>query len=141
MRSLRRCRLWGSALPLHAAAAPRAILSCYSDEEISNYIALASPMRQRTGLTLPAKRLWGEIKKIRREGCSWSIPEYVPNDVQHISFPVKDMFERPHGAINISGSSENFSEKIGSLSEPIRKLVAEFNAHSRTLAAIQSTLQ
>ena len=132
---------WGRALPLHGGSAPRAILSCFMDDEIETYLSKTGPLKQRTGKTMPTKRLWREIGKIRKMGYSLSIPEYVDDGSQHISFPIKDMVDRPHGAIAVSGPADRLTmEKIEVILPHVQQLIAELNEQSHMIPSFADSL-
>jgi IclR family KDG regulon transcriptional repressor len=136
----RRSRIaWGRALPLHGGAAPRAILSCLTDNEIKQYVSEEAPLRQRTGKTMPMKRLMQEIHKIRELGYSLSIPEYVDDGSQHVAFPVRDVAMRAHGAIAVSGPAERLTmKKIEAFLPEMIRLIADLNEQSQLIPSSAS---
>lgn len=133
----RRSRIaWGRALPLHGGAAPRAILSCLTDDEIKHYLSEEAPLRQRTGKTMSTKRLMQEIRGIRERGYSLSIKEYVDDGSQHIAFPVRDIAMRAHGAIAVSGPVERLTlKKIAALLPEMSRLITELNEQTQLIPA------
>ncbi len=124
----------GGVLPLHGGAGPRAILSCFSDDEIERYVAATGPLKQRTGKTMSTRRLWQEIEKIREIGYALSIPEYVDSGTQHISFPVVDFARRPHGSITVTGPADRLTlKRIEGFLSRVRPLIEELNEQSQLI--------
>lgn len=123
---------YGFALPLHGGAGPRAIISCFSNDEITRYLEDIGPLKQKTGRVMSIKRFWAEIGRIRETGFALSIPEYVDDNTRHIAFPVKDVAGRPHGAITVTGAaSELTASRIEDLLPRLRSLFEELNRQSQ----------
>jgi DNA-binding IclR family transcriptional regulator len=125
---------YGFALPLHGGAGPRAIISCFSNDEIERYLKEIGPLKQKTGRTMSIKRFWMEIRKVRETGYALSIPEYVDDNTRHVAFAVKDVAGRPHGAITVTGSADEFTPaRIEELLPRLRSLFEELNKQSQLI--------
>jgi DNA-binding IclR family transcriptional regulator len=125
---------YGFALPLHGGAGPRAIISCFSNDEIERYLREIGPLKQKTGRVMSIKRFWTEIRKIRENGYALSIPEYVDDNTRHVAFAVKDVAGRPHGAITVTGSAGEFTaSRTEQLLPQLQSLFEELNKQSQLI--------
>jgi DNA-binding IclR family transcriptional regulator len=96
----------GTAFPLHAGAAPRALLAALPAAVVSR--ALAGPMRRFTPHTRtdPA-HIHDDIAETRRAGYAVSVEELVPG-FAGIGAVIRDHRHEAIGALSISGLKERF---------------------------------
>lgn len=122
----------GLLVPLHASPASRVLLANLSDEEISDYIASASPLKRFTKTTITdPKKLWEEVQLVRRQGFARGYGDHYAH-ATYISFPVLDLAGRPHAAITIGGPPDRFTPaQIDALLPEILATMEELNRESR----------
>jgi DNA-binding IclR family transcriptional regulator len=96
----------GTAFPLHAGAAPRALLAALPDAVAAQ--VLAAPLRAFTARTLtdPAA-LRQDIAAVRAAGYALSAEELVPG-FAGIGAVIRDHRQAPVGALSISGLATRF---------------------------------
>jgi DNA-binding IclR family transcriptional regulator len=126
----------GLHVPLHASPASRVLLSFLSDEEIAEYIRVASPLRRFTATTITdADALWKEVGLVRAQGFARGYGDHYAH-ATYISFPVLDNSGRPHAAITVGGPPERFTnEDVETLLPPMLEIMAEMNGHCALYAS------
>lgn len=122
----------GLLVPLHASPASRVLLSYLGDDEIAEYIRVASPLKRFTPTTItrPAK-LWEEVRKVRRQGFARGYGDHYAH-ANYISFPVLDVTGRPHAAITIGGPPDRLSkQRIEKLLPALLSITRALNEQTR----------
>jgi DNA-binding IclR family transcriptional regulator len=100
----------GLLVPLHASPASRTLLSFLGDEEIAEYIRVASPMKRFTPTTITdPERLWEEVRLVRSQGFARGYRDHYAH-ATYVSFPVLDTTGRPHAAFTIGGPPDRFTD-------------------------------
>jgi DNA-binding IclR family transcriptional regulator len=122
----------GLLVPLHASPASRVLLSFLSDDEIAEYIRVASPLKRFTPTTIArADKLWDEVRKVRRQGFARGYGDHYAH-ANYISFPVLDVTGRPHAAITIGGPPDRLSKKrIEALLPELLRITKTLNEQTR----------
>jgi DNA-binding IclR family transcriptional regulator len=95
----------GGSLPLHAGAAPRALLAYDSEDEIAAYLDAAAPLKRFTERTLTSKRdVMKDLRESRARGWVLSDEDVTPG-VAALGAPVFSHAdsERPLAAISVAG--------------------------------------
>jgi len=126
----------GLPVPLHASPAARALLAFLHDDEITQYIRVASPLRKFTEKTItdPAK-LWDEVRLVRRQRYAKGYGDHYTQGT-YIAFPVLDGSERPHAAITVGGPVGRFPQaRVDELLPEMLKVMEELNLRSRLYQA------
>lgn len=122
----------GLLVPLHASPASRVLLAFLSDEEIAEYIRVASPLKRFTATTITRPdKLWEEVRKVRRQGFARGYGDHYAG-ATYISFPVLDVTGRPHAAITIGGPPDRLDEaRIETLLPALRRITQALNEQTR----------
>jgi DNA-binding IclR family transcriptional regulator len=122
----------GFSAPLHASVGARAVLAFLTDEEISEYIRVSSPLRRFNERTIvDPEKLWEEIALVRERGYSVGYGDHVAHR-SGVAFAVLDASNRPHAAVTVSGPQEIFpTELLESYVPKLRAIARELNRHSR----------
>lgn len=126
----------GLPVPLHASPAARALLAFLHDDEIAQYIKVASPLRQFTENTItdPA-RLWDEVRLVRRQRYAKGYGDHYTQGT-YIAFPVLDGSERPHAAITVGGPIGRFPQaRVDALLPAMLRIVEQLTLSSRLYPA------
>ena len=126
----------GRACPLHVTDTSRLMLAHLTDEEIEEYIRVASPLSQYkdTALRTPAK-LWSALRTLRAQGFGLSHGEFKMG-ATYVAFPVLDGSGRPHGAITVGGPEERFSFAQAQRMLPqMRQVLMELHERTRLFPA------
>lgn len=126
----------GVAVPLHAGAIGRAILSVLPDEEIVRYAAGELSVFTESTVSRP-EDLWAAVWAARRAGYARGFGDYTPRTFSSgIGVAVLDAEGGPHGAIGVSGPSERFTdERIGALLPEVLAVVDDLNRTMRTYSS------
>ena len=131
----------GRAVPLHLTETSRVLLACLTDEEVGEYIRLASPLTRAPapGVIAP-ERLWKDIRTIRRNGYALGHGErrFSERRVEatYLAFPVLDAAGRPHAALTIGGPRERFDISAAEALLPgARRIVEDANRQARLIPA------
>lgn len=93
----------GGALPLHAGAAPRAILANLPEREWASYLDRNAPLQRFTPSTpVDPDTLHAVLEQTRAEGIAISDQDVTPG-VAAIGVPITDYRGQVRGALSISG--------------------------------------
>jgi DNA-binding IclR family transcriptional regulator len=96
----------GTAFPLHAGAAPRALLAAVPEPVVAQ--VLAGPLRVYTPRTLTdLAALRRDVDEIRAAGYALSVEELVPG-FAGVGAVIRDHRQEPVGALSISGLRARF---------------------------------
>ena len=96
----------GGSLPLHAGAAPRAILSQHSERDWQSYLERNAPLRRFTDSTpVEPAALTALLRRTREDGFAVSDQD-VTVGVAAIGVPITDYRGAVRGALSISGIRE-----------------------------------
>ena len=96
----------GGSLPLHAGAAPRAILSQHSERDWQSYLERNAPLRRFTDSTpVEPAELTALLRRTREDGFAVSDQD-VTVGVAAIGVPITDYRGAVRGALSISGIRE-----------------------------------
>jgi DNA-binding IclR family transcriptional regulator len=122
----------GLPVPLHASPASRVLLSFLHDDEIAEYMRVASPLRKFTERTITdPDKLWDEVRLVRRQRYAKGYGDHYTAGT-YIAFPVLDGNERPHGAITVGGPIGRFSQaRVDELLPAMLRIMEELNLRSR----------
>jgi len=124
-------------IPLHAGAGSRCLLSYLRDDEIEQYIQIASPLEKVTPATItdPAE-LWSEIELVRSRGFARGYEDFSTG-ANYLSFPVFGAAERPLAAITIGGPTSRFTREVANeLIPAIRAVMENLNRQSRMFPVV-----
>jgi IclR family KDG regulon transcriptional repressor len=121
----------GLLVPLHASPASRVLLSFLSDEEITEYIRAASPLKRFTATTITdPDELWKEVALVRAQGFARGYGDHYAH-ATYISFPVLDSTGRPHAAITVGGPADRLTEpQVERLLPGMMEIVTDMNSQS-----------
>lgn len=131
----------GLPVPLHASPAARALLSFLHDDEIAQYIRVASPLRKFTDKTItdPAK-LWDEVRLVRKRRYAKGYGDHYTQGT-YIAFPVLDASDRPHAALTVGGPVGRFPQsRVDKLLPDMLKVMAQLHQRSRLYPATAMVL-
>jgi DNA-binding IclR family transcriptional regulator len=130
----------GRAVPLHCTKMSRVLLAYLSDEEIAEYVRLASPLNQLADVFPETVNdtvdgLMADIAQIRRDGSTiWRNPHQY--GASYVTFPVLDNDRRPHAIITVGGPMERFSEdRIQRLMPAMRTVLEPLDQQARLFPA------
>jgi len=126
----------GLPVPLHASPASRVLLAFLGDEEIEQYIRVASPLKRFTETTITDKsKLRDEVQLVRRQGYARGYGDHNTAGT-YISFPVLDSSGRPHAAFTVGGPIGRFTPaQVEALLPRMLEIVDEVNRQSRLYPA------
>jgi len=131
----------GRAVPLHLTETSRVLLAFLSDEEIAEYIRIASPLTRAPapGEVTP-ERLWKDLRAIRKAGYALGQGErrFSERRVEatYLAFPVLDAAGRPHAALTLGGPQERFDIASAEAMLPdMRRIVEDANRQARLIPA------
>jgi DNA-binding IclR family transcriptional regulator len=91
----------GKALPAHATALGKAMLSGYSDEEITSLYKETTLVVLTSGTITSLKVLMEQIRKVRRTSIAYDEEESTPN-VKCVAVPVFDINKKPVAGVSVS---------------------------------------
>jgi DNA-binding IclR family transcriptional regulator len=112
----------GGALPLHAGAAPRALLAGEPRAYWNEYLALGALERMTDTTPVSADELIPMLEAVRRDGVSVSDQDVTPG-IASVGAPVFDHRGHVCAAVSISGVREGIvGEKVA---ESIRDLIVD----------------
>lgn len=126
----------GLPVPLHASPASRVLLSFLHDDEIAEYLRIASPLRKFTERTITQPdKLWDEVRRVRRQRYAKGYGDHYIA-ATYIAFPVLDGSERPHAAITVGGPIGRFPQtRVDELLPSMLGIMEELNLRSRLYPA------
>lgn len=126
----------GLPVPLHASPASRVLLSFLHEDEIAEYIRVASPLRKFTERTITEpNKLWDEVRLVRRQRYAKGYGDHYTAGT-YIAFPVLDGNERPHAAITVGGPIGRFSQaRVDELLPAMLRIMEQLNLRSRLYPA------
>jgi DNA-binding IclR family transcriptional regulator len=112
----------GTTRPLYASAAGRLLLA-YTDKPWRD--AYLSSVQFKVKTAIPVTRTWlmRELEKIRSEGLSISVDNYMAG-LAAIAAPVYDGEGNCIAALNIAGPSERFRNDLENLKSIVRDVAA-----------------
>jgi DNA-binding IclR family transcriptional regulator len=121
----------GLHVPLHASPASRVLLSFLSDDEIAEYIRVASPLKRFTATTITdPDALWKEVGLVRAQGFARGYGDHYAH-ATYISFPVLDSTGRPHAAITVGGPADRLTKvDVEKLLPGMMEIIREMNCQS-----------
>jgi DNA-binding IclR family transcriptional regulator len=131
----------GLPVPLHASPASRVLLAFLHDDEITQYIRVASPLRSFTERTItdPA-RLWDEVRLVRRQRYAKGYGDHYTAGT-YVAFAVLDGSERPHAAITVGGPIGRFTQaRVDEKLPEMLRVMEELNLRSRLYPATSMVL-
>jgi DNA-binding IclR family transcriptional regulator len=126
----------GRAVPLHITDTSRIMLAHLTDEEVDEYIRVASPLSQYkdTALRTP-KQLWTALRALREQGFGLSHGEFKMG-ATYVAFPILDGSGRPHGAMTVGGPEERFTfAHAKRLLAEMQQAMAELHERTRLFPA------
>jgi IclR family acetate operon transcriptional repressor len=124
----------GRPIPLHAGPGSRALLAFRSDDEVKDYLKVATPLVPVTATTIvDPEVLWREIRLIRERGYALGYRDNL-SGVTGVAFPVFDADNRTQGAVSVGGPEDQFDDAtLASFIPAIGQIVAQINQRSRLL--------
>lgn len=131
----------GLPVPLHASPASRVLLAFLHDDEINEYIRVASPLRAFTENTItdPVK-LWEEVRLVRRQRYAKGYGDHYTAGT-YVAFPVLDSGGRPHAAITVGGPVSRFTQAhVDSKLAEMMRIIDQLNQRSRLFPATSMVL-
>jgi DNA-binding IclR family transcriptional regulator len=126
----------GLPVPLHASPASRVLLAFLHDDEIEEYIRVASPLKRFTPTTIvDPERLREEVRLVRGRGYALGYGDHYTG-ATYVSFAVLDGTRRPHAAITVGGPPDRFTEvTVAAMVPRILAIVDELNQKTRHVPA------
>ena len=125
----------GDLLPLFAPAAGRVLLAFSGDKAIDDYIARNRPMRHpRTNELITPDELRRDLAAVRDKGYVRVIRVSNPTMIS-ISFAVRDLDGRLHGALSVGGPIERFRDQLDAQMPQLIEIVDELNSRTRLFSA------
>lgn len=92
----------GKRLPLHVAAAGKAILSNLEDWQVEEILDRRGLSRETTNTITDRERLFNELSEIQERGYAFNREEHL-NGIKAVGAPVKGVDNRVIGAFSVSG--------------------------------------
>ena len=124
----------GTTRPIYASAAGRLLLA-YSDKAFRDSYIASVQIKFKTAIPVTRASLARELEKIRGEGATWSIDNYMVG-LAAVAAPVFDGDGRCIASLNIAGPSDRFRNEL----EPLKAIVKEVAARaSGVVGRVEST--
>jgi len=126
-RTLRLYTRVGKSAPLYAGSGPKLLLAYLPEEKQEEIIQQSKSAIYPNGKAIQMEALREDLKKIKKEGFSWSSGEQ-DEDTTGISYPVFDYRDEVVAAVAVSGLSGHFTgEHLKKVKKETRKIGKEIS--------------